>query len=185
MYLLELSKIDWSPLLNSSNIDFCVSFLEEKFNFILDNVAPLKKVPKSAKFEPWINDEVKEDFHHLNKLHRQFRSTGNEKYYEEYNMLKATLTNKVNDLRSTFYKNRIINLDKPYKIWKELRHLALVEAKSSNNFYNLIADTINQNLISFQNSSPTPNLPLNSPSFKVNIKQEFKFSKISAKEIVA
>ena len=157
--------MDWSPLLDSPNIDFCVSFLEEKINSILDKVAPLKKVPASSKFEPQINDEVKDGFHLLDNLHRKFRSTGKENHYEEYDSLKTTLTNKVNDLRSNFYKNRITNLDKPHKIWKELRHLGFVEAKSSNNFCNLSADTINGNFISFQNSLPTPNLPLNSPYF--------------------
>ena len=64
-----------------------------------------------------------------------------------------------------------------------LQHLGLVEAKTSSNFYNLSADTINKNFIVFQNPLPTPNLPLNSPSFKNNINEEFKFSQITAKEI--
>ena len=160
-----------------------MSHLEKKLNFILDKVTPLKKIPQNMKFEPWITDEVREGFHLLNNIHRKFRRTGNEDHYKEYDQLKTILTNKVNDLRSNFYKNRITNLDKPHKIWKELRHLGLVEAKTSSNFYNLSADTINEHFIAFQNPSQTPNLPLNTPSFKAKINEEFKFSKITAKEI--
>ena len=50
------------------------------------------------KFKPWITDEVREGFHLLNNLHQKLRRTGNEDHFKEYDQLKTTLTNKVNDL---------------------------------------------------------------------------------------
>ena len=55
---MELSKIDWTGILTSVDVNFCLSEFSRLFKSAIDVVAPYKDVRVRNKPNPWMNSEI-------------------------------------------------------------------------------------------------------------------------------
>ena len=58
MYVVELSKIDWSGILSSSDVDFCLDGFIRLFKGALDIVASFRDIRVRRKASPWMNSTM-------------------------------------------------------------------------------------------------------------------------------
>ena len=54
----ELSKVDWSPVTLSSDVNVCLSEFSCLFGSVTDKVAPFREVRVRKKSNPWMNPHI-------------------------------------------------------------------------------------------------------------------------------
>ena len=57
-FIAELVRIDWSHILSSSDVNYCLSEFTRLFKLALDHVAPVKEVRVRNKHNPWMNSHI-------------------------------------------------------------------------------------------------------------------------------
>ena len=57
-FTAALSRISWSSVLNSADIDFCLLEFNRLFCSVIDTVAPLREIRVRNKLNPWMNSHI-------------------------------------------------------------------------------------------------------------------------------
>ena len=57
-YFGEMAKIDWSCILSSLDVNYCVSEFTRLFNAAVDAVAPFREVRVRSNPNPWMNSSI-------------------------------------------------------------------------------------------------------------------------------
>ena len=82
---LELSKVNWSSVLSSSNVDFCLDEFARIFRAVVDTVAPMRDVRVRQKASPWINQHILAGIRKRDELLSRFkRNRKDAALYKEY-----------------------------------------------------------------------------------------------------
>ena len=110
-YKEEISKIDWSPLLSSSNIDEINDIFVTEISKILDKSAPFKTYQKRNKFRCWVDDDMKRKMDERDNLRKKARATDEEVDWIAYRKArnkccKDLIKSKEKYYRNIFWKNR-------------------------------------------------------------------------------
>ena len=69
----ELREIDWSKILSSADVDFCLNEFNRLFRSVIDVVAPLREVRVRNKMNPWMNSEILSGIKRRNDLFSRFK----------------------------------------------------------------------------------------------------------------
>ena len=84
-FLCELSKVDWSSILSSSDVNFCVTEFSKLFKMALDKVAPFREIRVRSNPNPWMNGIILAGIRERDKLFSRFkRNRGDAELHKPY-----------------------------------------------------------------------------------------------------
>ena len=72
-FLNELSQLNWSSILSSSDVNFCLSEFARLFTSALDKVAPLREIRVKSKPNPWMNSTILAGIRERDRLLSRFK----------------------------------------------------------------------------------------------------------------
>ena len=124
-FLLELRKIDWSPILASADVNFCLAEFSRLFRMAIDSVAPLREVRVRSKKNPWMNAHILSSIRHRDKLFSRFKKDrSNALLYKEYCQARNKVQRDIKLAKETFFKNGVErNRGNSGKLWDHLKSL--------------------------------------------------------------
>ena len=137
-----LINTDWNSIISAEIDDpnIALSNLYHHINFILDELAPYKKLTKreiKLKAKPWINNVILSKMHERDKLLRKFcnlkdkNSTHAQNIYNQYKTIRNNVTNLKRQSKSNYYKEYFeINKTKSSMLWKGIRSLVNITNSS-------------------------------------------------------
>ena len=148
-FLEDILNINWDDVLqiqlNDPNTS--IDHLFNKFTFLLDEFAPLKKLSKNEiklKSKPWITKEIQFLMWERDKMFKQYckESNPNKKtdLFNRYKIMRNNLTDLKRTNKIDYYKNYFSNNSKKVSaIWKGIRTLVNIKQTSKKDV-NLLDD---------------------------------------------
>ena len=132
-FLAELRKIDWSLILSSNDVDYCLSEFNRLFRSAIDYIAPLRDVRVRNVINPWMNSEILSSIRKRNGLFKRFkRDRTNTVLYQEYCKVRNKVQRDIKLAKETFFRNGVErNRGNSGKLWNHLKSLGFSK-KSSN-----------------------------------------------------
>ena len=130
---IELSAIDWSDLLVSVDVDYCLSEFTRLFNQAVDKVAPFKEIRVRNKSNPWMNSEILASIKKRDSLLSRFkRDPSNESLYREFCKTRNAVQRDIKLAKESYFKRGVERnrLDSG-KLWGHLKSLGYSKAGSS------------------------------------------------------
>ena len=88
-----ISLQDWTDIFSEENVDVAVHCFEEKFQSVLEKLAPMRKYQPRRKRSDWISMETKNLMSKRDKMRDRAVLTGSQENWQEYRRLK-NLCNK-------------------------------------------------------------------------------------------
>ena len=123
-FLAELRKLDWSSILASADVNFCLNEFNSLFRSAIDIVAPLREVRVRNKVNPWMNSEILSGIKRRNDLFSRFKKNKDENIYAEYCRVRNKVQRDIKSAKELFFKNGIErNRGNSGKIWGHLKSL--------------------------------------------------------------
>ena len=121
----ELSGVDWSAVMSSPDVEFCLQEFSRLFLAAVDRVAPFRDVRVKARTNPWMNDCILSGIKLRDKLLSQFRKDrGNSALYREFCKVRNRVQRDVKMARENFFKGKIEqNRGNSSKLWGQLKSL--------------------------------------------------------------
>ena len=136
----SLNAMDWDTILsyNKNDANLSMECLYNSINYLLDEFAPFKKITKKVfklKSKPWITKEILAKIHERDKLLHKFTKEKDplvkHTIYNEYKLLRNSLTRMKRDSKSNYYKNYFeTHKFKASSIWKGIRSLVKISSTS-------------------------------------------------------
>ena len=81
----ELSKIDWSAVLRSDDVNFCLAEFRKLFMSAVDKVAPFREIRVKKRSNPWMNAHILAGIRKRDGLFSRFRKDrNNSDVYRDY-----------------------------------------------------------------------------------------------------
>ena len=85
LFMAELRKVDWSSVLSSCDVNFCLSEFNRLFRMAIDRVAPLREVRVRSRESPWMNSHILASIKKRDSLFSRFRKDRTNTFlYKEY-----------------------------------------------------------------------------------------------------
>ena len=122
---MELRKIDWSSVLTSTDVNYCLSEFSRLFKSVIDIVAPYKEVRVRGKPNPWMNSEILASIKKRNDLLSRFkRDKNNESLYKDYCKVRNAVQRDIKLAKENFFKQGVVkNRGDSGKLWNHLKSL--------------------------------------------------------------
>lgn len=79
----NLASVDWSKILLSSDLNFCVAFFTHSFQEVIKDCVPLRR-GGSKKFPSWFSIELRNELRAKRRLHRKYKRTHLDTSYREF-----------------------------------------------------------------------------------------------------
>ena len=121
----ELSKIDWSLILSSSNVDYCVKEFSRLFISAVDKVAPYREIRVRKNSSPWMNGIILASIKKRDRLFSRYKSDkGNGTLYKEYCRVRNAVQRDIKQAKEIYFRNKVErNKDNSGKLWAHLNSL--------------------------------------------------------------
>ena len=74
----DLSKVDWSGVLFSDNVDFCLDEFSRLFRGVIDKVAPFREIRIKQRTNPWMNSQILAKIRKRDELLSKFKRDRND-----------------------------------------------------------------------------------------------------------
>ena len=104
----ELSKIDWSLILSSSNVDYCVKEFSRLFISAVDKVAPYREIRVRKNSSPWMNGIILASIKKRDRLFSRYKSDkGNETLYKEYCRVRNAVQRDIKQAKEIYFRNKV------------------------------------------------------------------------------
>ena len=131
-FLNELRKIDWSLILSSADVNFCLQEFNRLFRKAIDSVAPLKEIRVRNKVNPWMNADILSSIRKRNSLFSRFkRDRSDTVLYKEYCHVRNKVQRDIKLAKETFFKNGVErNRGNSGKLWGHLKSLGFSKKAS-------------------------------------------------------
>ena len=122
---LELSKIDWSSVTLSVDVDFCLSEFLRLFTTAIDKVAPFHEVRVRKRPNPWMNSTILAAIRKRDSLFRRFkRDRENVSLYREYCKVRNAVQRDIKRAKEDFFKQKVErSKGNSAKLWGHLKSL--------------------------------------------------------------
>ncbi|XP_020297712.1 uncharacterized protein LOC109862164, partial [Pseudomyrmex gracilis] len=140
-FLRDLMNCDWNLLLNDNDIDIKVDLLNKYILTSFDKNAPLETIRPKRMPAPWLTTNIKAQMIERNKARRRWKRHKSEENYAVYKLLRNQVQITVRQAKEKYYLSTFSKLRTPNSIWKELRKLSLVKAKS---YERILPCTVNE-----------------------------------------
>ena len=139
-FLTVLRRIDWSSILSSRDVNYCLSEFNSLFRSAIDSVAPLRDVRVRDKINPWMNGEILSSIRRRDKLFSRFRKDRtNTVLFQEYSKIRNKVQRDIKLAKETFFKNGVErNRGNSGKLWGHLKSLGF--SKKSMNSSSIVLE---------------------------------------------
>ena len=121
----ELRKIDWSHILTSVDVNFCLAEFSRLFKSVINVVAPYKEVRVRSRPNSWMNSEILSSIRLRNNLYSRFKKDkSNKALFEEYCRARNKVQRDIKLAKQNFFKHGIAkNKGNSGKLWGHLKSL--------------------------------------------------------------
>ena len=107
-FIMELSKIDWSSVLSSANVNYCVAEFSRLFKEAIDKVAPYKEIRVRNKQSPWMNAHILSGIRKRDDLFLRYRKNRkNVQLYKEFCVMRNAVQRDIKLAKETFFKRGV------------------------------------------------------------------------------
>ena len=132
-FVEALKGLDWTALLTSTDVNFCLSEFTRLLGSALDIVAPLRDVRVKVRSSPWINSHILSGIKLRDTLLKRFRrDPSNRSVYSEYCKVRNSVQRDVKLAKETFFSNSIEkSKGNSSKLWRHLSSLGYKSSSSS------------------------------------------------------
>ena len=124
-FIMELRKIDWSSVLTSVDVDYCLSEFSRLFKSAIDVVAPYREIRIRSKPNQWMNSEILAAIRKRNDLLSRYkRNRSNEVLFKEYCKVRNAVQRDIRLAKENFFKQGVEkNKGDSGKLWNHLKSL--------------------------------------------------------------
>ncbi|XP_071944876.1 uncharacterized protein [Antedon mediterranea] len=121
----QLTQSDWSPVLDSSDVDFAWCSLKKIFLSLINRMAPLKQVRLKQKSKEWMTPEILSAIKERDSLLNKFKNNPNRPdLYDAFRKLRNRIQKDIKKAKSECFLNKVeVNKNNPNKLWKCLKDL--------------------------------------------------------------
>ena len=129
----ELMKIDWSGILSSDNVDFCLDEFNRLFKGVIDTVAPMREIRVKQKPNPWMNSHILAGIRRRDGLLSRFKRNRNDLVlYKEYSMVRNQVQRDIKLAKANFFMGKIRQSGgNSNKLWGLLKSLGYSDGNVS------------------------------------------------------
>ena len=127
-YKEKISKIDWTELFRTENVDLANSIFEEQLTKILDQEAPIKNIQQRKGYKSWVEQDTKIMMSERDNKREEARLTKDRIKWDEYKILRNKCTKKLTKDKQAFYERLYKSCESKsdtktiYKTTRELLH---------------------------------------------------------------
>ena len=127
-----LSNFDWSEITSCLDVNLAWSKFRDKFQLILDQIAPIKEIRIKNRTEPWMSSEILDKIHERDSLWLKFKKekvNGKDQgkiqdIYKNYSQIRNTVQRDVKQAKSSYYNDKVLeHRQNPKKLWSVLKDL--------------------------------------------------------------
>ena len=188
----KLNLAPWGNIyaVPQNDVDNQIVILENIFNNVLNDVAPVKSFRVTRPPSPWLTDDLKKLMEDRDKLKSAFKKNFDRETEENYKKLRNLVCHKKRSAKHQNFHKKINSQSKnSKKIHSALKTEKVVDSKKSNNnsetsFINL--DILNQTFSSFNNMIVDKNKVSNEIGriMQHSLPQTFSFQQVTEIEVL-
>ena len=132
LFMAELRKVDWSSVLSSCDVNFCLSEFNRIFRSAIDKVATLREIRVRSKESPWMNSHILASIRKRNNLFSRFRKDRTNTFlFKEYCKVRNMVQRDIKLAKETYFRNGIErNKGDSGKLWGHLKSLGFSKKAS-------------------------------------------------------
>ena len=150
--------MNWDQILliNESDPNTSMNNLHQYINYLLDELAPYKKLSKKEyklKFKPWINKNILPHEKRDNLINRyckakEIDSLHIQAIYEEYRVTRNSITKMKRESKIDYYKKYFeVNKNKASSIRKGIRSIVNIQNSSKKELFNKYFVNVGPNIM--------------------------------------
>ena len=139
-FITNYNEINWDEVIdiNKNDVNFSMENFLSKFNILLDEHMPLKKISQKQfkqKYKPWISNHILSKIHEKNKLLKKYVNCKNHVrksgLFEQFKVLKNEITQLTRTGKKSYYQKYFSeNKGNLQKIWKGIKEIINVKSKN-------------------------------------------------------
>ena len=124
-FLNELFKIDWSSILSSADVNFCLTKFSRLFCMALDKVAPFREIRVRNRKNPWMNGIILAGIKKRDRLFSCFKKDrNNQALYKDYCRVRNLVQRDIKQAKEFYFKRKVEEDRKDSnKLWAHLKSL--------------------------------------------------------------
>ena len=124
-FLNKLRNVDWSSVINCTNVNEAWENFKTKFINVIDEVAPIKHIRIKTRTEPWINNTILELIWERDKLlYNSNKNKENRELRKAFNLLRNKVQREIRKAKTNYFKDKIEeNKGNPKNLWKQLKSI--------------------------------------------------------------
>ena len=105
-FLNVLRNVDWTSVLTSVDVDFCLMEFNRLFQLAIDSVAPLREIRVRNKVNPWMTGEIFSSIKERNRLFSRFKKDKtNTALYKDYCRVRNKVQRDIKLAKEIFFGN--------------------------------------------------------------------------------
>lgn len=177
--LEHFNSIDWTNYFAMNDPNDLLDFFNENIGRLFENCVPLRTFRPKKPFNPWFNATIQRAIIDRDLMHRQWKTSQNERDHAMFRKLRNKVTTLVKKARKDYYEHVFnANLTNS-EFWTKIKRLGLSKNKSSDDL-NFSANEINAYFSS--NFSRTAHSPINNAA--ENVGSSFNFNSIDQFDVI-
>ena len=111
-YARQVGLIDWSPLMNTENIDLANDYFHSKISEILDKMAPLKKYQARKHKANWLSQEIKDLMTKRESLKIIANNSGLQEDNDNFRKTRNKVVTELRKTKSKYYEELYEKIDR-------------------------------------------------------------------------
>lgn len=120
----KIQLLDWSPVLNTTDINMAWDHFKHLFISVIDMVAPTRSVRIKQRSSPWFNSEIAEVINVRDKSLHKYKQSGDPADFLQFKKFRNEAQRRVKEAKKKYLSEQIReNKDNPQNLWKVLKSL--------------------------------------------------------------
>ncbi|XP_024868283.1 uncharacterized protein LOC112452356 [Temnothorax curvispinosus] len=153
-FLEELGTCDWSALFDVNDVNEKVGILNEYLLECFNRHAPIRRISPKHLPAPWLTSDIRDQMRERDRARRRWRRNRTDANYDEFRVLRNRTQNLIHDAKSRYYLTAFDDLTDLSLIWKRLKYLGLIKARTTDKQLLFSIEELNEH---FSGSSPSIN----------------------------
>ena len=135
----HLGMINWSSVLTSTDVNFCLDEFCRLFMLAVDKVAPVRDIRVRQRSEPWMTAHILAGIRERDDVLRQYKRDKSDKVlYARFCRLRNAVQRDIKVAKSSYFRDKIRqNKGDSTKLWDQLKSLGYSK-KSSGDSGNIV-----------------------------------------------
>ena len=113
------------------DVNNSVNLLVDKITWTLNHLCPVSKKQRRVKYQPWMNDQLKDMCRHKNYLFKQAKDSECIVVWNIYKKYRNKVKHAIGHAKKV-YLNAYLNDEDPRKLWSKIKSFSGLDNKSKN-----------------------------------------------------